>query len=66
MEPMEEVDPVDSHPTVLAFLDFLEREMERHPERLIPLTSELMERMMKVAEGIEVDLDEAIEGPVAL
>ena len=56
----------DHDPAVGAFLDLLERDIAEHPERLQPMTHELADRMRRLSAGIEVDLDEEIEGPVAL
>lgn len=50
--PDDEEDPV-----VLAFLDFLERDMIAHPERLQPMDPELYARATELVKGIEVDLD---------
>ena len=60
------VEGPDDDPVIGAFLDFLEREMIRDPGRLQPVTPELMAKMQRLSAGIEVDLDEEIEGPVAL
>ena len=59
-------DEEEADPALGSFLDFLEREIDRHPERLQPITIELRDRMRRLSEGVRVDLDEAIEGPVAL
>jgi len=57
---------VEADPVLGAFLDFIEREMDAHPERLQPITTELRDRMRRASAGVEVDLDEEIEGPVSL
>jgi len=49
-----------------AFLDLLERDIADHPERLRPMTPELAGRMRRLSAGIDVDLDDEIEGPVAI
>ena len=49
-----------------AFLHFLERETIEHPQRLQPVTTALRERMMSLSAGIDVDLDQPIDGPVSL
>jgi antitoxin PrlF len=56
----------DDDRVIGAFLDFLEREMIAHPERLQAADPEWVARMRKLAEGIPVDLDEEIEGPIPL
>jgi len=63
---MRKIDESEIDPALCAFLDCLGEQMERHPERLIPVTSELVNRMNKLAEGIEASLDDPIEGPVEL
>jgi len=59
-------DDPDADPVIGAFLDFVEREMSRDPSRLQPVTVELMNRMRRLSDGVEVDIDEEIEGSVAL
>lgn len=56
----------EEDPAIGAFLDFIERDMVAHPERLAKLTPELIERARRLTHGIEVDLDEAIDGDVAI
>jgi antitoxin PrlF len=56
----------DQDQACAAFLDLLERDIADHPERLRPMTHELAERMRRLTAGIEIDLDEEIEGPVAI
>ncbi|MEH3117902.1 MAG: type II toxin-antitoxin system PrlF family antitoxin [Methylorubrum populi] len=58
----EEADPVIAH-----FLDFLASDMQRNPrESIVAFPASLVERMTALASGIEVDPNEAIDGPVAL
>lgn len=45
-------DPVLGH-----FLAFLTQDIERHPERLRAINSDLIERVRALTEGVEVDLD---------
>jgi antitoxin PrlF len=59
------VDDPDEDPVLGAFLGLLEREMTAHPERLQPITTELMDRMHRVSDP-DIDIDEEIEGPVAI
>ena len=56
----------EADPVLGAFLDFLERQMAEHPDRLQPADPEWVARMLKLAQGIPVDLDEEIEGPIPL
>jgi antitoxin PrlF len=48
------------------FLDLLERDISSHPERSSGIPVSLFDRWMEVTDGIEFDLEDAIEGPVAL
>jgi hypothetical protein len=48
------------------FLRFLDRDMAAHPERLKGIPDDLYNRLLAVAEGVEVAPDDPIEGPVAL
>lgn len=55
-EPAHE--PTDGEdPVVLAYLAFLEEQMERHPELIQPM-DEMLARSEHLVAGIEVDLDE--------
>jgi antitoxin PrlF len=60
------VDGGAEDPALIPFLKLLERDITEHPERLSGLTEDLYRRWMAVTEGIEGDLDDPIEGPVAL
>lgn len=53
-------------PTEAAFLDLIARDINEHPERLIDFPAEMVEQMRSSVEGVEVNLDEGIVGPVAL
>lgn len=59
--PTEEDDPA-----LEPFLRLLEREIVEHPERLRGMPADLYRRLAAVTDGMDVDLDEPIEGPVAL
>lgn len=47
-------------PIVGKFLDFLARDMEAHPERIRPVTADLIARAKALVESVEVDLDAAL------
>ena len=47
-----------------AFLDFLARDMEEHPERIRGVSPQLVERVRALGANAWVDLDEPIEGEV--
>ena len=49
-----------------AFLGFLEQDMLRNPHNVVAFPPSLAERMAALTEHVPVDLDEAIDGPVAL
>jgi antitoxin PrlF len=53
-------------PSLAAFLDLLSRDLSAHPDRLRGLPATLVERIRDAVAGVEVDLDEPIEGPVVL
>ena len=45
----------DEDPVVLAFLDFLERDMRAHPERLQPMDQALYERARELVRDVDMD-----------
>lgn len=47
-------------PVLGQFLDFLARDMNRHPERLQSVDAGLVHRLQSLVGGIEVDLDAAL------
>lgn len=51
---------------LVSFLQLLEIDIKHHPERLREMPQGLYERLAAVSEGVEVHLDEQIEGAVAL
>jgi antitoxin PrlF len=53
-------------PALAPFLELLERDVAGHPERLQGMPEDLYRRLLAVTEAVEVDLDQPIEGPVAL
>jgi len=58
--------PEGDDPALVPFLQLLERDIAGHPERLRGVPAALFDRWMAVTVGGEVDLDEPIEGTVAL
>jgi antitoxin PrlF len=56
----------DTDPVLGRFLDFLQHELEQHPERLRAFPADLRKRMRRLTTGVRVDLDEPISGPVTL
>lgn len=57
---------IGEDPALEGFLDLLERDIAEHPERLSRMSRALRERMRALTADVEVDHDEAIDGPVAL
>ena len=60
-EESEENDPV-----LEAFLAFLAKDMEDHPEQIKPLSADLMERIERLTQGMTVDLDEDLGDEVLI
>lgn len=56
----------EDDPALEPFLRMLAADIEAHPERLRGIPEELYRRWLVASDGVEVDLDEIIEGPVAL
>ena len=56
----------DQDPALKPFLDLLERDLATHPEKITPLSPELMARVKAVTENVVTDPDAPIEGDVAL
>lgn len=50
-------DTVEDDPVLGQFLDFLARDIARHPERLQAVDAELVTRIQLLAGDIEIDLD---------
>ena len=59
-----EVDETD--PVIEGFLRFLARDMERDPRNITPFPPSLAERLATLAQGIDVEPNAEIDGPVAL
>ena len=56
----------DRDPAIGAFLSFLAKDMEAHPEKLRSLTPELAKHISVLTEGVEFDPDAPIDGDVGL
>lgn len=59
-----DVDEAD--PAIDSFLAFLAGDLKQHPERVMALSPDLAARIAELSEGIEVNLDDAIDGDVDL
>ncbi|HEY0014937.1 MAG TPA: type II toxin-antitoxin system PrlF family antitoxin [Longimicrobium sp.] len=56
----------EQDPALLPFLRLLEHDVAAHPDRLRTMPEDLRQRLLTVTGGLDVDLDETIEGAVAL
>lgn len=56
--PVEAVDNDENDPVLGAFLGFLERSMQEHPELVRPMTAGELAGLDELLEGVEVDPDE--------
>ena len=59
-------DDPDHDPALAPFLALLAREIETHPEMLVPLPEALIAQALELTKGMIVDLDEPIAGDVGL
>jgi antitoxin PrlF len=51
---------VDEDPVVTTFLCFIEQDMLRHPENILPLSEELLHKVSVLTQGVEVSDDEIL------
>ena len=56
----------EEDPALAAFLGFLAQDIRRHPERIDHISPEFAARLEALTQGIEVDLEAAIEGETAI
>jgi len=56
----------EEDPALAAFLGFLAQDIRRHPDQVRPISPEFAARLEALTEGVEVDLDAALEGEVAI
>lgn len=54
---LSRVEPTQSDPVVESFLAFIANDMQKHPEKLQPLTASMRDRVELLTAGIELDLD---------
>lgn len=66
LDESEPDDGIEADPVIGAYLDFLERDMRDHPERLSPFPEAQMSRILALTRGVEADDDEAIPADVTL
>ena len=43
------------------FLDLLSKDIDEHPENLVPVSTEMWNHIKELTAGVEVDLDSPIE-----
>jgi antitoxin PrlF len=55
IEPKQEEPEED--PVIAKFLEFLERDIAKNPQNLVPLTQELLDRSYELVGDIDIDLD---------
>ena len=60
------IEDEEDDPALEPFLRLITADIEAHPERLQGIPADLYRRWKAVIDGVEVDFDEPIEGPVAL
>ena len=53
-------EPAEEDPALTPFLALLEQDIAHHPERLQPISTDLVRRLQDLVGAIEVDLDEAL------
>jgi len=53
---LSRVEPIKNDPVVESFLAFVARDMQKHPEKLQPLTASMRDRVELLTVGIDVDL----------
>lgn len=51
----------DDDPVLGKFLDFLARDIAKHPQRVQAIDTDLAKRMRSLGKGIKVDLDAALD-----
>lgn len=54
---MRRAETVDTDPVLDQFLSFLAVDMQRHPEKLQPLTASMRQSVASLVADVEVDLD---------
>jgi antitoxin PrlF len=64
--PNDESAPPEDDPILGAYLAFVERDMAAHPERIQPLSADLLARAHELVGHIEVDLNEDLGDDVTL
>jgi antitoxin PrlF len=55
------VTQTESDPILKPFLDLLAQDIEHNPQRLQPISSELIDRIRSIVSDVDVDLNESID-----
>ena len=63
---VQRVESEETDPAIAAFLGFLEQDVLRNPHNVVAFPPSLAERMAALAEQVQVNLGEDIDGPIAL
>jgi hypothetical protein len=53
--------PADHHETLSEFLMFLAVDLEAHPERIQAMDTKFQERLQRLTDGIDLDLEQALQ-----
>lgn len=63
---LHRAEDLQDDPLFDAFLAFLSKDLEAHPEKLQAIGPALVERIAELTAGVDVDPDQPIEGDVSL
>jgi antitoxin PrlF len=55
------VTKTENDPTLKPFLDLLAQDIEHNPQRLQPISTDLIDRIRSLVADVDVDLDESID-----
>ena len=58
-------DDEDEDPVVTAFLSFIEQDILKHPDHIIPLSEELLQNMSALTQGVEVSDEEVFPDEIS-
>ncbi|MGF6329298.1 hypothetical protein ABH909_002176 [Pseudomonas sp. BS3782 TE3695] len=53
-------EPMEAHPSVSRTLELLAADMNAYPERMLPLDTRLVARILSLVDQIDVDLNEPL------
>lgn len=57
---MSKVETFEEDPAMASFLNFLDRDIELHPENIQPITADIAEMYLSSVTNLDVDLDAAL------